>query len=346
MLDHLVFLNAGTSGPVPRRGVEAAQAMLRVQLEAGRADQAFFEPLITSMVLLTGRIAHWLGCEPEEVALKSSTTDGVNTVLSGLSLGPGDEVLTSDEEHPGVLAPLAIARDRCGFDVRVAPFEELPGAVSERTKLVATSHISWATGRVLDAAAIDAPLLLDGAQGLGAVPVDVKALGCDFYAASGQKWLCGPLGTGYLYVRRERQEEVSVTRAGYPSLADPTRAAELDLHPHAGRFVDEVPSPHDVTWALAALDVLEEAGVEALHARATALAASLADGLAARGKRVAPRGRSTLVSWEADDPQAESERLREQGFVIRYLPKTPYVRAAVGAWNSEDELERLLAAVA
>ena len=59
---------------------------------------------------------------------------------------------------------------------------------------MATCHVSWVTGEMLDTAAIDAPLLLDGAQGLGAVPVDVRALGCDFYAASGQKWLCGPLG--------------------------------------------------------------------------------------------------------------------------------------------------------
>jgi L-cysteine/cystine lyase len=210
---------------------------------------------------------------------------------------------------------------------------------------VATSHVSWASGQVLDAAAIDAPLLLDGAQGLGAVPVDVRELGCDFYAASGQKWLCGPLGTGYLYVRRERLEELRATRAGYPSLAEPARAAELPLHPHAGRFVDEVPSPHDVAWALAALDVLEEFGVDALHERAATLAASLAARLEERGRRVAPRGRSTLVSWEADDPPAENDRLRGLGFVLRFLPGTPYVRASVGAWTSEEELDELVAAV-
>jgi L-cysteine/cystine lyase len=344
VLDHLAYLNAGTSGPVARRSVEAAQAMLQAQLEQGRGDAAFFEPLIVSSVLLTRRIAHWMGCDPEELALKASTTDGVNTVLAGLSLGPGDEVLTSDEEHPGLLAPLAIARERCGFELRVAPFGELPDAVTARTKLVATSHVSWASGRILDCAAIDAPLLLDGAQGLGAVPVDVRALGCDYYAASGQKWLCGPLGTGYLYVKRERQEELRVTRAGYLSLSDPTRAAELPLQPHAGRFIDEVPSPHDVAWALAALDVLENFGADQLHERAAGLAEGFARALEERGRTVAPRGRSTLVSWEADDPEAESARLREQGFVIRWLPATPYVRASVGAWTSEDELERLAAA--
>ena len=74
------------------------------------------------------------------------------------------------------------------------------------TRLVACSHVSWLNGQVVDTDALrgaGAPVLLDGAQGIGAVPVDVAALGCDYYAASGQKWLCGPSGSGYLYVRRD-----------------------------------------------------------------------------------------------------------------------------------------------
>ena len=200
------------------------------------------------------------------------------------------------------------------------PFADLADAAGPDTKLVATCHVSWVTGEVLDTGAIDAPLLLDGAQGLGAVPVDVRALGCDFYAASGQKWLCGPLGTGYLYVRRDRLEELAVTRAGFTSLADPSRALEADWQPDSTRFRARCPSPHHVAWSLAALDVLEDFGAERLHARAADLADSLASQLAERGLEVAPRGRSTLVSWAADDPRAEMERLADRGFVVRFLP--------------------------
>jgi L-cysteine/cystine lyase len=339
IFEHLAYLNAGTSGPVPTAAIEAVERELRLDAERGRGDKAFFEDRVMGRLdELRRRVAPLLGCDPAELALTNSTTGGVNAVVSMLELGPGDEVLTSDEEHPGVLAPLGAGRRRRGFDVRTVPFAELPGEVGPRTRLVATSHVSWISGRILDTAAIDVPLLLDGAQGLGAVPVDVKALGCDFYAASGQKWLCGPLGLGYLYVRRERIPELLPLWAGYGSLEDPARPLDLVLHDDARRFDAGLVPPQQAAWALASLDVLAAAGLEAVMKRAAELADRLA---AALGERVAPRGRSTLVTWEHPDPGAEVERLREQGVVIRNLPGWPYVRASVGAWNDEEELERL-----
>lgn len=341
VLERVAYLNTGTNGPVPRRAVEAALVMMRSQLEEGRSGHEFFEQIETSALLLRERVASWLGCDRTSLALEHSTTDGVNTVLSGLALGRGDEVLTSDQEHPGVLGPLAVARQRCGFDLRIVPFGEIPGEVGPRTKLVATCHVSWVTGEVLDAAAIDAPLLLDGAQGLGAIPVDVGSLGCDYYAASGQKWLCGPIGTGYLWVRPERLEEITVTRAGFTTVADPHDPLGSAWRPDMARFMPDVPVPHHLGWCLAALDVLEDFGAERLHTLAADLAESLAAQLRERGLEVAPRGRTTLVSWAADDPEAETKRLAGEGFVVRFLPGTPWVRASVGAWSSEDELAAL-----
>jgi L-cysteine/cystine lyase len=341
VFERLAYLNAGSNGPVPRRAIESALVMLRTQLEEGRGGHPFFDQIFSSAMMLRERVASRLGCEPSQLVLTKSTTDGVNIVLAGLSLGPGDEVLISDEEHPGLLAPLALARERCGFELRTVPFAEITASISPRTKLVATCHVSWVTGQVLDAAPIDAPLLLDGAQALGAVPVDVRALRCDFYAASGQKWLCGPLGTGYLYVRPERIGDLALTRAGFPSLADPGRALELALHPDTSRFMSEVPPLEHIAWALASLDVLDDFGADRLHARAADLADLLAENLRERGLTVAPRGRSTLVSYETGDPQAETERLAGNGFIVRYLPGTPYVRASVGAWSNEEELRAL-----
>jgi selenocysteine lyase/cysteine desulfurase len=169
----------------------------------------------------------------------------------------------------------------------------------------------------------------------------VAELGCDFYAASGQKWLCGPNGLGYLYARGDLAATLLPPWPNYGVLADSSRAFELPLHPDARRFSIGFPAPHQVEWAIAALDVLEGAGIEAVHARGRELAARLAELI---GERAAPRGPSTLVSWRDPDPEAAVARLREQGFVVRNLPKTPYVRASAGAWNSEEEVERLAAA--
>ena len=346
VLEHTAYLNAGTNGPVPRRAVDAAVESLGTQAEDGRGGRPFFEPLIQSADDLRRRAAALLGCDQGEVALTGSTTDGVNSVLGAIGLGPGDEVLTSDEEHPGLLAPLAALRDRVGVRVRVAPFAELPGEVRAETRLVACSHVSWLTGRVVDAHALAAtgvPVLLDGAQGLGAVAVDVRALGCDFYAASGQKWLCGPNGIGYLYVRAERVAALPAPWPGYHALAEAGKALEATLHPDARRLGTGLPAAHDLAFAHAALDVLEEAGSERSSDHAALLAQGLADDLAAGGLTVAPRGASTLVSFAVPEPRGFIERLAgEHRMVLRDLPGTPYVRASVGGWTSAEELDRLL----
>jgi selenocysteine lyase/cysteine desulfurase len=347
VLERVAYLNAGTNGPAPQRGIEAAAASLRTQAEEGRGGGPFFLATLEQAEALRARVAALLGCETDEMALTGSTTDGVNTVLSALDLEEGAEVLTSDQEHPGVLAPLGAARERRGLKVRVAPFAELAAHVGPQTRLVATSHVSWITGQVIDSAALAAtgvPMLLDGAQALGAVRVDVHELRCDFYAASGQKWLCGPNGLGYLYARGGRASELIPPWPGYMSLTAAERPLDLELQPGARRFDMGVMPPHQVAWALAALDVLEAAGIDRVHERAAVLAAGFAERLGERGARVAPRGASTLVSWEVGDPSATTERLLGEGFVVRFLPGTPYVRASVGAWTSEEELERLLGA--
>lgn len=346
VFENRAYLNAGTDGPVPRRAIEAAQERMRHELEQGRSGHEHFDAIIDLGQRRRELLAGLLGCAPEEVGLTHSTTDGVNIVLGGLDLRPGDELLTSDEEHPGLLAPLAAARKRCGVTISQAPFAELASAVTEKTRLVATSHVSWVNGRVVDAAGLrqaGVPFLLDGAQGIGAVPTDVKELGCDFYAGSGQKWLCGPDGTGCLYVNRERLEEIEPRWYGYSTLEDASDPLGSPLHPDARRLDLGLLSSSSGAWSLAALELFAEAGWEWVHDRAATLAATLADMLAARGRDVQPRGRSTLVSWRDDDCEATATKMGEHGVVVRFIPRTGLVRASVGAWNDESDLERLVA---
>lgn len=344
VLERFAYLNAGTEGPLPRAAVDAVRERLELELLGGRAGKAYVDEVKALAADLRAAYAAVLHCTTDELALTGSTTDGVNTILAALKLDPGDEVLTSDEEHPGLLAPLALARRRRGITIRVVPFTELAGAVTTATRLVACSHISWVGGLVVDHAALadsGVPLLLDGAQGIGAVPVDVNELGCDFYAASGQKWLCGPESSGCLFVRPERLEEMEIAWPGYGSLADPHDPLASPAAEGAARFDHGFPPGVRSTWALASLGVLEQAGWAWVHARAADLAASLADTLLAKGLTVSPRGHSTLVSWQAPDPEAEVERLAAEGLVVRSIPSAGLVRASVGAWSAEEELDRL-----
>jgi len=343
VFERLSYLNAGTEGPVPRRAADAVRERVEVEVSHGRCGGSYLEQTMELAARLREAYAGVLGCDQAEVALTGSTTDGVNTVLAGLDLRRGDEIITSDEEHPGLLAPLGRARRRAGVEVKVVPFDEVAEAASRSTRLIACSHVSWVSGRVADVAALrqtGVPVLLDAAQALGAIPVDVKELGCDFYAASGQKWLCGPEGSGCLYVRQDRLDELLVPWPGYSSVADPENALEFQPAEEAKRLDHGFPVGVRSAWALASLELFAEAGWEWIHGRAAALAQWLADRLTELGLEVGPRGRSTLVSWTAGDPPSEVERLAANGFIVRSIPRG-LIRSSVGAWSSEEELEGL-----
>ena len=244
-----------------------------------------------------------------------------------MDLGPGDEIVTSDSEHPGLIGPLVAARGR-GVEVRAVPLRDVADAVSARTTLVACSHVSWITGEFAPAALaeLDVPVVLDGAQGAGAVPLDVRALGCAAYAASGQKWLCGADGTGMLYVAPAFRERVRAIAPAYLSFEDIAREA---LHADARRYDTPSLSREALAFSLASTRLIEAAGLDAVHERAASLAARLADALAERGRTVAPRGATTLVAWEDADAARDPRAARRRGH-RRARPAAHAVRARLG----------------
>jgi selenocysteine lyase/cysteine desulfurase len=341
------YLNAGTDGPLPARSVEAARARLDHELREGRSGRVHWDGLKALCESVRGRLAALMAASPEEVAHTGSATDAISLVLAALELAPGDEILTTDEEHPGLLAPLAAFARRTGAEIRVAPFTQVAESVGERTRLIAVSHVSWMTGVEVAATSLSEtgiPLLLDGAQGLGAVPMDVGELGCAFYATAGQKWLCGPDGTGALFVAREWIERLGMPRPSYGTIVEGTDPLALEPRTGARRFDTVSPSGPALAGALAALDLLGELGWRNVFDRAAAGAERLRTGLADR--LVASGVRAPLVTWRVDgDPGELVARLAEQGVIVRAIPARPWARASVGAWNSEEDLERLLAAL-
>lgn len=343
MLERLAYLNAGTDGPLPARAVDAAEAELARELEYGRAQEHF-----ERRGELSGRLralyAQALGCDPVDVALTTCTSEGMAQVISGLGLGPGEEILTSDEEHPGLLGALSAVRELYGVSVREVPLGEIAAAAGPATRLVACSHVGWVSGLLAPAelTELEVPVLLDGAQGVGAVDVDVGALGCDAYAGAGQKWMCGPDGTGMLYVSPSLRERLQVTRRAYGNLAEPNDGLDAQVQPDARRYDAASLSAETIACALASAELLFEAGFAAVHARAIALAKELVGMLRDCGREVAPRGDSTLVSFHSPDPVAERAVLAERGVIVRNIPGHGWLRASVGAFNDREDLERLL----
>jgi selenocysteine lyase/cysteine desulfurase len=342
VFERIAYLNAGTDGPLPAAAAEAGRTELLGEARRGRAGE-HFERRHHLGDRLRGAYARTLGCDASDVALTTCTSEGLASIVDGLGLAPGEEILTSDEEHPGLLGALAAAHDVSGVSVRMVALDDIARTVGANTRLLACSHVSWMSGRLApDLAGLDVPVLLDGAQGVGAIPVDVRALGCDAYAGAGQKWLCGPDGIGMLYVSPALRERVEVRRRGYGNLADPGAGLDAGLHDDARRFDTFALSAETLACALAAVEVLERVGWREVHEHAIALTARLAEMLADAGREVVSRGPSTLVSFASPDPLAERARLAELGVVLRDIPGQPRLRASVGAWNSESDLERLL----
>ena len=342
------YLNAGTNGPLADATVAAMSQELERELSEGRTAGGFARRSELAQQL-RARYGELLGCAAADVALTTCTSDGLFIVLSGLELRAGDEILTSDQEHPGLLGALQALRDLRGVRIRVAPFAHVAEAVDAKTRAVACSHVSWITGelapRELAKVGARLPLVLDGAQGIGAVMTDVQELQAAAYAGAGQKWLCGPDGIGMLYVREDLRERLAVLRRGYTNFSDAELGLHAALHEDARRFDSFALSAPLLAGAIAALDVLEQGDMSAAQAGAIALAGELAEALAQRGREPAARHAGTLVSFPSQDAAAERERLAGAGVIVREIPGHELLRASVGAWNNPADIERLLGAL-
>jgi L-cysteine/cystine lyase len=347
VLERVAYLNAGTFGPIARPTADAIAEQARRDLEYGRSGKPYIEEMQAARATLRGLIAELLEATPEHVALTTSTTDGCNIVLGGLGLRPDDEIVTTDAEHFGLAGPVFAS----GATVRVARVQELgPGEtleaivaeINRRTRLLAVSHVLWTNGVRLDVHALKErtglPVLVDGAQSVGAIPVEVGTL--DYYTVSGQKWLCGPDSTGALYVADV--ESLRVARPGY--------FAQASFEP-GGRYVPrEGAQRFDPGWlSIASLKGLATAIGLAPDWRFDWIretAARCREALAERVDVVTPPNQAGLVTFRPrDDPEETAARLLEQDVVVRNLPGTPLVRASCGWWTSDDDVERLARAL-
>jgi L-cysteine/cystine lyase len=338
VLEHTAYLNAGTFGPLARPTVEAMQAEQARDLAEGRVGKEWLERALALRAELRERLASLVGAETEQVALTASTTDGCNLVIAGLGLGPDDEVVTTTDEHFGLLGPLHASGARV---VLVPPDPDaVLAAVTSRTRLLALSEVTWTNGvrfplrELRERSGI--PVLADCAQSVGAVPVEAR--GIDFLAFSGQKWLCGPDSTGGLVVAEP--ERLRIARPGYFSQLDYERDGSFTPRPGAARFEPNWQPIGSVTGLLAAIDVAPDWRYE--HA---AVMAARCRELLAPLVPLEP-GDATLVAFRTEEPAALVTHLAQMGVIVREIPGRGLVRASIGWWTSEDDLQCLAAGIA
>jgi L-cysteine/cystine lyase len=339
VLDRFAYLQTGSVGPLSRSTTAAMRAEQDLGIHEGRGSSAFFERLLAQREDLRAELAALVRVDADNVCLTASTTDGCNVVLAGLDLASDDEIVTTTDEHFGLLGPLHASGARV---VVVEPeAERILAAITPRTRLVAVSHVLWTTGAVLPVHELRRearlPVLVDGAQSVGAMQVDARGL--DFYTVSGQKWLCGPEGTGALVVAEP--EALRVARPSYVSQDAHERDGTFTPKAGARRFDPNLTPAAAVAGLRAAVAERPEWGFE----RAAQMADLFRERLEEAGLDVVvPERHATLVSWRVPvERSAQIVRaLAEVGVIVRELPGRGLVRASVGWWTSEDDLDRLV----
>lgn len=366
VLKDVVYLNVGTYGLMPEPALAQFQA---IQAEFERRGVASDGTFGRKTEETRQRVAALMGASADEIAFTRNATDGINLVLAGLDWRPGDEVITTDEEHEAVNHPLLYLQNTKGLIARrlqVSPEAEvmtarLEQALTERSRLVVMSYVSCESGTRLPAQAISQwarqhglLCLLDGAQVSGVFPLDVREVGCDFYTSNGHKWLSGPKGTGFFYGRLDKLTALSPAHVGAGSLERvDIQAGVAELFATGQRFEFGTRA-----WPLQAglgpsLDWFESLGWENVYSHIVALSGYLKDCILERSflRLLTPlpfeasSGLTTFVV-EGHDAGQVSQALREKWTIyVRVIPHYNAIRISTAHFNIPEDLDRLMLAL-
>ena len=284
-----IYLNTGGLGPAPYPVLDATQRIVQELQSVSETGHAYLESAREP-------VAAFFNVRPQEIAFLRNATEGNATVASGmLSLRAGDEVIFESHAHPGGSIPWLNRQKQHGIRVRIfepdptsaeGNLQRIEDLITPRTRVIQVSHITAPTGIHLPAARI-ARLAherglwfhVDGAQSAGMMPVDLQAIDCDSYATSGHKWMGAPHGTGVLFVKEERLDEVEPTEAGAYSDDGYELPERLDYHPSARRYEPGTRDASSVVGLTAAVRFLNEIGMERVAAYGRRLARRLQEGL-------------------------------------------------------------------
>lgn len=366
----VTYMNTGFTGPSPQAVLDRVREVMEKEASVGPASVEGLQQ--SRQIGEEGRavVASLLNAGVDEVAVTHGTTEGLNIAIYGLDWQPGDEFVTCNLEHPALATPANVLEERGVTVKRVEvpanassgeALELLSAAMTQKTKMVALSHVQYSCGlklpakQLVDAAhRVGALIALDGAQTGGQLAIDVKAMGVDVYSISGQKWMLGPNATGGVYISAKHQRTIAPLFSTH-AVAD-ARAMPAD-GPGGGnpmmRFRIASQSPALTAGFTTAVKLLQDIGLEEVEAYCLALGARLRQGAASipgcgvTGPTTADAscGLSavTLEGWEPRQlVDAMWERWR---IAVRAVNFPPAIRFSTAPFNTEAEVDKALAAL-
>lgn len=257
---NVLNLNNGSLCPAPR---VVQEAMNRYWEITNMQPSLYVDDILLPQTeVVRGELARAFGCDPEEMAITRNTTESLQNIIFGIGLKRGDEVITTTQDYPSMITALQQRERRDGIVLRRFPYptpppssvdlvERFRAAITPRTKALLVSHLTFTTGQIFPVAGIcrmarqrGVLSIVDGAHGFAHFPFRGPDLGCDFYATSLHKWLLAPVGTGFLYVRRDRIKDV------WPLMGAPA-GMENDIRKFEGTGTVPVAMRNSITEALA-----------------------------------------------------------------------------------------------
>jgi selenocysteine lyase/cysteine desulfurase len=364
-LQDCTYLNTGTFGLVAE---PVAERVLAAQRAFDTRGMAMHDQALAWQEQARAHAAGLLNCRADEIVLSGNATDGVNIVAFGLAWQPDDEVLISDQEHPAMNVPWYTLARRTGIRVRHFPIARdgepnttlasIAERLTKRTRLIGTSHVSHQTGVRVPAREICALArergilsLLDGAQAAGVVPIDVQALGCDFYTTNGHKWLCSPKGIGFCYGRKELFDRMEPAYVGAGSTSyNQLQLQTMKLVSGAKRFEYGSRGHALYVGLTAAIDYLDDMGWDSIHAHQQNVATYLKAQILYRGWPL-----HTPLAWErasalnvfsipgVNDVEALYQHLiDEHRIYVQRIGTLNALRVSTAYFTSRADIDRLL----
>ena len=370
-LANKTYFNFGGQGPLPLQALEAIVNAYEVVQQQGPFSGGANAWIQERVAATRGAIADELGVAPQTITLTENVTAGCNIALWGIDWQAGDRILMTDCEHPGVIAIIQELSRRFGVEVDTCPIkatlnqgnptEVIAEHLQPQTRLVVLSHLLWNTGQVLPLAEIvrvchshtpeRVQVLVDAAQSVGSLSLNLAELEADFYAFTGHKWLCGPAGVGGLYVRPEAFDRLSPTYIGWRGITM-NKTGEPTGFKEGGQRFEVATSAYPLYEGLrSAIALHQQWGTpQERYQKICQLSEYLWRSLSQVEEISCLKSspvQAGLVSFQiAGKSHAKLvNSLEEQGFLLRTLADPDCIRACVHYFTLPEEIERLVEAI-
>lgn len=350
-----VYFDHASVGPMPRRSLRAVLELNEQKL-MGKLHWDEWEDVLEEAREV---IAEFISAKRDEIALTANTTEGLGIVTNGINWGKDDNIVTTDLEFPSSLFACQGVSRRHGAELRVVrnvegalPLTEYAKAIDEHTKLVVFSHVQFSNGYRTElkelaeiAHARGAMVLVDAIQSLGSMPLDVRREGVDFLSSGGYKWLLSPIGVGFLYVKKERLEDIAPSILGYRSDEEvyDLYYRELSLAESARRFEHGQRNFPGFAGMKESLKLLLQVGLRQVQKRVWGLGDRIVEGAREVGlgtnSSTKAENRSGIVNLKFENPEKAEELLLKEGIVVSARKG---IRVSPHYYNTKGEVERFL----